>query len=286
MKKEQIKFYIMKMKKIITSILFVSVLQVAFAQIKYKTNLPNSSNFVILSKQDNRLKRSFITTDDAGNPYLLYQSSLLPVFVGENIAPILLPNDLQPQSISTISSSGFYYTQGGNLYFFAATKTDTLTNFTKNDTKNLTFLEIDNDNFYLIKESLNGYFTIFLIDNNFDVHEIITTQQRITAIAGSKDVLMLAIDNCIFLLSDKKLTLLLKESSKIISLAIDYTGGIFYSTESYINYFDARLLAFPICNKGAKQLICNATELYILLTEGVVCKITNVAQLHKLNIQK
>ncbi|MDR0332777.1 MAG: hypothetical protein LBI15_04875 [Dysgonamonadaceae bacterium] len=107
-----------------------------------------------------------------------------------------------------------------------------------------------------------------------EVSALLKDKRIIVAMAGNGDSTYIALENSLFLLANGKSEELLSDIS-IKSIAV-LNNKCFVATNDFVGVFCGTNEFIPFINKGAKKLLCNGYELYILFNNGMLAELTNI----------
>jgi len=128
-----------------------------------------------------------------------------------------------------------------------------------------------------VKKCSNLY---FVNKNEMTAHKVLSDSLPII-VSGYGDVTAVALGKSIYLLHDGESELLFQTQEPVTHLAFA-PHGIFYATENYIWYLDPEI-NIPFLKKGVRQMLSFENQLYLLLKEGALYKITNTEHFNQLS---
>jgi hypothetical protein len=123
------------------------------------------------------------------------------------------------------------------------------------------------------KDTLNMLYLYSTGTHN--VVHFLSDRRNITAVAGNGDSTYIVLDNTqLFLLVNGKSERLL--SNIPIKSITALNGKCFLATDDFVGVCYGKNKFIPFMKKGAKKLLCNGNELYILFNNGMLAELTDI----------
>lgn len=138
----------------------------------------------------------------------------------------------------------------------------------------------NSDGFFIVEYKLNkkinettsvlSYFNL----KNGKTEPFLEAKGIINCVSGDTAALCLGLDSNLVLVAHGQSAIISVEKEDITAVAPS-SAGIFYGTNSSVNFIDDDLQIIGIAKQGALQLIDNCNTLYMILTDGSLIRVHN-----------
>jgi len=247
-----------------------------------KIVLPEQSECLLLIEVGVLPEKSSLFVDRFGKASLLIDSLIYPL---EKEKTDSLPTFLihfydstVPKNICCFDDGAIWFTEGEYLCRLQENKKDTIINLPFKDIH----ISGTEDGIYLssFNEEDNIYNLFFVDKNNNEIHKLLSSTSPLRAI-GTGNSTIVAADSTVYLLENNTTFSLFKTTECILHLAFA-PDGIFYATENNVGYFDPKINII-ILEKPVRDMLSFGNELYLLLKDGSLYKITNTEYFKELS---
>jgi len=130
-------------------------------------------------------------------------------------------------------------------------------------------------------DSINKRSNLYFVNKDeMTAHKMLSDSLPII-VSGYGDVTAVALGKSIYLLHNGESELLFLTQEPVKQLAFS-PHGIFYATENAVWYLDPEI-NIPFLKKGVRQMLSFENQLYLLLKDGALYKITNTEYFNQLS---
>ena len=246
-----------------------------------KIVLPEQSQCLLLIEAGVLPKNSSLFVDRFGKTSLLIDSLIYPLEKekADSLPAFLIHfhHSTIPQNICFFDDGDIWFTEGEYLCRLQEDEKDTIINL---PFKNI-HISCAENGIYLssFNEEDNIHNLFFVNKNNNEVHKLLSNASPLIAI-GTGDATIVAADSTVYLLENNTTFSLFKTTEHILHLAFA-PDGIFYATENNVGYFSPKINIIFL-EKPVRDMLSFGNNLYLLLKDGSLYKITNTEYFNEL----
>ena len=266
---------------IVSLLLFSCAKQSKTAKEDEKMILPEQSQCFLLMEAGLLSENSSLFIDALGTPTLLMDS--LVYSLGNEKTDILqrylmrFYQSTVPNDICCFDDGTILFTEGEYLCRIQGAKKDTVVNY---PFKDIHISRAGNGIYLSAYNKQESRYILFFVDrNNAQIHKLLSNASPLTAI-GTGDATIVATDSTVYLLENGATRILFKAPEPVRHLAFA-PDGIFYATENNLGYFNPKINLFFL-KKKIKALCSTPDELYYIIDDGSLYKITNTEYFNEL----